>query len=78
VSLPVAGVPFWEPGATGGDSGSPVFWLMGIQPVLAFLVHSSNIQGPFVSSPEGFAWLESQVAPDRLSTVDLKPFHRLR
>jgi hypothetical protein len=51
---PVPGIPFYEPVATGGDSGSPVFFVLNRWPIFEFSVNSALIQGPFVSNPVCF------------------------
>jgi hypothetical protein len=73
IGEPVTGIPFFEPTATGGDSGSPVFLLHENRPILLWLVHTSDLGGPFVSKPVCFEWLSAKVAPYRLSTARLRP-----
>jgi hypothetical protein len=70
---PIPGIPFFEPLATGGDSGSPVFLLHDNRPILLWLVHTSDLGGPFVSNPACFEWLSAKVSPYRLSTARLRP-----
>jgi hypothetical protein len=70
---PIPGIPFFEPTATGGDSGSPVFLLHENRPILLWLVHTADLGGPFVSNPKCFAWLSNNVAPYRPTTASLQP-----
>ena len=78
VANPVPGIPFYEPAATGGDSGSPVFFVLNRRPVFAFSVYSALIAGPFVSNPVCFDWIRTNIAPYKLETIDLAPFQRIR
>lgn len=73
IRQPIADIPFFEPLATGGDSGSPVFLLHENRPILLWLVHTSDLGGPFVSNPVCFEWLSAKVSPYRLSTARLRP-----
>jgi hypothetical protein len=74
VANPVPGVPFYEPGATGGDSGSPVFFVLNRRPIFAFSVYAGLIQGPFVSNPVCFDWIRTNIAPYKLQTIDIGDF----
>ena len=69
VREPAPGIPFFEPLATGGDSGSPVFVLHENRPILLWLVHTADLGGPFVSNPECFDWLSKNIAPYHLTTA---------
>jgi len=75
---PVSSAPFYEPGATGGDSGSPVFFVLQRRPVFAFSVYSGAIQGPFVSHPVCFDWIRTNIFPYELETIDISGFPRVR
>jgi hypothetical protein len=78
VANPVPGIPFYEPGATGGDSGSPVFFILNRRPVFAFSVYAGVIQGPFVSNPVCFDWISTNIFPYKLESVDFSGFPRIR
>lgn len=78
VANPVPGIPFFEPTATGGDSGSPVFFILNQRPVFAFSVHSALIAGPFVSHPVCFDWIRTNIFPYKLDTIDVSGFARIR
>jgi hypothetical protein len=78
VANPVPGIPFFEPVATGGDSGSPVFFVLNRRPIFAFSVYSGLIAGPFVSNPVCFDWVRTNIAPYKLETVDVSGFPKIR
>ena len=77
VANPNPGIPFYEPMATGGDSGSPVFFVLNNRPVFAFAVYAATIQGPFVSNPVCFDWISTNIYPYHLSAVDVERYPRI-
>ena len=68
------GSPFYEPGATGGDSGGPCFMVLNGKLIFIMSLHWGSVAGPFISQPDNFNWVSAQVAPYKLTTVDLSGY----
>lgn len=70
----IAGVPFWSPQATAGDSGSAFFSVLGTNLVFIWAVGGVTVGGDFVSNPLYMPWIQANIGTNTLRLVDLSGY----